>query len=289
MVNIDQHDHSGGPNKGVPINTSGIADFAITYNLLNANVVDPATGVGVNALLPNQIQILGILRSIFQLATVTGFIAKNGTIANARTFADSSTIVWTNPAGVSGDPIANLSSSVTTSVSGTANQIDVSANVLGVQTVSLSTNVINANQSLFRANVGAVQSSVTGDGTLYKVLYPNSVINQGSNYDDVTSIYTVPVTGNYLISASALLSNITAASGYTTILQISVNAVITDTIYNITAPSLTSIVPYELAIGSQLMRLNANDTIEIYLSVTSSGGKTIDVTGGNFTGLLLPA
>lgn len=26
MVNVDQHDHTGGPNKGVPIGTGGIAD-----------------------------------------------------------------------------------------------------------------------------------------------------------------------------------------------------------------------------------------------------------------------
>jgi hypothetical protein len=289
MVNIDQHDHSGGPNKGVPIGTSGVADFSITYNKLNANVVDPTTGIGVNALLPNQLQILGLLKNIFQIATATGFIAKNGVLANARTFQDTATVVWTNPAGVAGNPSANLAATVTTSVAGTAHQIDASAVSLGVQTLSLSTNVINANQSCFRSNVTLPQTNVTGDGTQYKVLFGNVVFNQGSNFNSGTSVYTAPETGNYLISASTLLSDIVAAAGFVTILQIAINTVITDTIYYNPGPTITSIVDFELATGNQLMRLTAADTVEIYLTVFSSGGKTIDVTGGNFTALLLPA
>lgn len=111
MVNIDQHDHSGGPNKGVPIASAGIADGSITYSKLNANVVDPTTGVGVNGALPNQIQMLGILKNLYQLATATGFLAKNGSLVTARTFQNSSTVTWTNADGSGGNPSAavNLS------------------------------------------------------------------------------------------------------------------------------------------------------------------------------------
>lgn len=35
MVNVDQHDHTGGPNKGVPIGTGGIADGSVTFAKLN--------------------------------------------------------------------------------------------------------------------------------------------------------------------------------------------------------------------------------------------------------------
>jgi hypothetical protein len=111
MVNIDQHDHSGGPNKGVPIASAGIADGSITYPKLNANVVDPTTGIGVNAGLPNQIQMLGILKNLYQLATATGFLTKNGSAVAARTFQNSSTVTWTNADGSGGNPSAavNLS------------------------------------------------------------------------------------------------------------------------------------------------------------------------------------
>jgi hypothetical protein len=105
LINIDQHDHSGGPNKGLPITTSGLSPFSVTYDKLNANVVDPTTGIGVSGSLPNQLQILGLLKNIFQLVTTSGFISKDGVLAHARTFqSSSSSLVWTNPDGVSGDP-----------------------------------------------------------------------------------------------------------------------------------------------------------------------------------------
>ncbi len=100
MVNIDQHDHSGGPNKGVPIATSGIADGSITYAKLNANVADNLTGIGTaGAAGPNQLSMLGLLKNIFQLVATNGFISKDGSLAHARTFqGTASQIAITNPA-----------------------------------------------------------------------------------------------------------------------------------------------------------------------------------------------
>ena len=111
MINLDQHDHTGGPNKGLPITSSGLADFSVTYNKLNSNVVDPLTGIGVNSTpgLQNQLQILGILRNLFQLASSgsnTGFVSMNGTTVAARTFQNTSSVTWTNADGIAGDPSA---------------------------------------------------------------------------------------------------------------------------------------------------------------------------------------
>lgn len=291
MVNIDQHDHSGGPNKGVPINTSGIADFAITYNLLNANVVDPTTGVGVNALLPNQIQILGLLRSIFQLATATGFLTKNGTIANARTFQDTATIEWTNPAGVAGNPSANLAATVTTNVQGTANQIDASAVVLGVQTLSLSANVVNANQSAFKGNATTPQSNVTGDGSSYTVLFGSvsgtPVFNQGNNYNTGTSVYTAPITGNYFFQTTVALNGIATTSNFT-VFQFVINGTPTYTMF--AEQDIADVSGSAVIQGGQIMRLTAGDTVSVLLNVTNFASiKSVNVIGGDFTGLLLPA
>jgi hypothetical protein len=116
MVNVDQHDHSGGPNKGVPIGSTGLADFSVTYNKLNANVVDLTTGIGVSGALPNQLQILGLLKNIYQLVTSAGFISKNGSAATARTFQSSGgQIDITNPDGAAGNPDFNLNASFYTS------------------------------------------------------------------------------------------------------------------------------------------------------------------------------
>lgn len=123
MINLDQHDHSGGPNKGLPITSSGLADFSVTYRKLSSNVVDPLTGIGVNSTpgLQNQLQILGILRNLFQLASVpgVGFVAMNGTTVAARSFQNSSSISWSNPSGILGDPSASLIAPVSVSNGGT--------------------------------------------------------------------------------------------------------------------------------------------------------------------------
>lgn len=108
MINIDQHDHSGGPNKGLPIATEGLGDFSVTFDKLNANVVDPTTGIGTSLAFPNQLVLLDPLKNIFQLAPAVGFLTMNGTLANVRTFADSATVTWTNANGASGNPQANV-------------------------------------------------------------------------------------------------------------------------------------------------------------------------------------
>jgi len=108
MVNIDQHDHSGGPNKGLPIATEGLGAFAVTFDKLNVNVVDPTTGIGTSLVLPNQIVMLDPLKSIFQLAPASGFLTLDGTDAHARTFQNSSSVTWTNADGVAGNPSASV-------------------------------------------------------------------------------------------------------------------------------------------------------------------------------------
>jgi len=106
MVNVDQHDHSGSPNKGVPITSSGLSDFSVTYKKLANDVADPSTGIGVSATQPNKLQVLGLLKNIYNLAPVSGFITKDGVTSHARTFQATSTIGWNNPDGVAGDPSA---------------------------------------------------------------------------------------------------------------------------------------------------------------------------------------
>jgi hypothetical protein len=119
MVNIDQHDHSGGPTKGVPISSAGIADGSITFNKLNPNVADNATGIGTaGSLGANQLSILGLLKSIYQIATASGFISKNGTGAFARTITGTANkVTVTSGDGVAGNPTLTLPSTIYSNIS----------------------------------------------------------------------------------------------------------------------------------------------------------------------------
>lgn len=110
MTNLDQHDHSGAPNKGVPISTSGIAANSITYQLLNNNVIAP--GGGLEFVVPttqNQIQVAGVLKGIFGLSS-NGFITRTGaTTAATRTLTGTAgKITVTNGDGVAGNPVFTL-------------------------------------------------------------------------------------------------------------------------------------------------------------------------------------
>lgn len=109
MYNIDQHDHSGEPNKGLPIATEGLGNGSVTYPKLNVNVADPTTGIGTSSVLQNQLIILDLLKNIFQLPLGTdGFITKDGILAHARTFQNSSSVTWTNADGIAGNPSASV-------------------------------------------------------------------------------------------------------------------------------------------------------------------------------------
>jgi len=97
MVNIDQHDHSGGPTGGVPIASSGIADGSITYQKLNTNVADTTTGIGTHVgPFANQLYLMGNLASIYQLnipTPVAGLLSINGNAASALTLPST---IYTN-------------------------------------------------------------------------------------------------------------------------------------------------------------------------------------------------
>lgn len=111
MMNVDQHDHSGGPNKGVPIQTSGLADFSVTYDKLNSNVVDSTTGIGTQGgSFQNRLQLLGYLANLYQrsiAASPVGFVVMNGGVAEVRTFQDTASVKWMNANGT-GVPSANV-------------------------------------------------------------------------------------------------------------------------------------------------------------------------------------
>jgi hypothetical protein len=84
MINVDQHDHSGPPDKGVPITSAGLAAGSVTFDKLNANVADNTTGIGTEAGgSANKLTLLGLVKAIYQMSPNVGLIGANGTVATA--------------------------------------------------------------------------------------------------------------------------------------------------------------------------------------------------------------
>jgi hypothetical protein len=73
LDNIDAHDHSGAPNKGIPIGTAGIQDGAITPDKLSTEILAEATAQTTNAS-PTQATSISVAES--QSVTISGrFVA----------------------------------------------------------------------------------------------------------------------------------------------------------------------------------------------------------------------
>lgn len=105
MLNLDTHDHSGPPNKGVPISSAGLAAGSVTRDKLNANVF----GAGVHPDANNAIEVDGVLLPIFQLGTNGLIVRTSGSTAASRTITGTANqITVTNGDGVAGNPTLSL-------------------------------------------------------------------------------------------------------------------------------------------------------------------------------------
>lgn len=258
MANIDQHDHTGGPTNGVLINTSALADGSVTYNKLASNVADPTTGVGVNGGMPNQIILLGILPNIFNISTGVGFIAKNGTAADAFT------------------------------ITGTAGEVAVASGdgTAGNPTLSLAPIVTKTTQPAFLANADTV-SNVTGDGTLYTVTFGAGGANtfdQNGDFDG-TSTFTVPTTGIYLVQCTLNMTTLTVQMT-TGLIKISVatTGAVDYPEFNGNPGAIRNLGNGLILSISQLCKLQATATVTVSVTL-SNGAKVAGIQDGTFSAI----
>lgn len=141
------------------------------------------------------------------LATGTNCIAFNSRISTgtASIFSITSTGSVTVENSI-------LQSSNASTVTGTGTFIESANAYESTRNPATTTKlIVNNEHTGFFAQVTGGLTNVTGDGTIYTIIYNTEVQDFGGNYNPATGVYTAPYTGWYQFNASAFLNALTAS------------------------------------------------------------------------------
>lgn len=270
FINIDQHDHSGGPNKGVPITTAGIAPNSITYNLLNANVADNDTGIGTDGSMgANQLSLLGLLKNLYALSLTSevGIIAANGPAVSAATITGTTNqIAVAHGTGYNGASAAN-------------------------PTISLAPITSNVGfQPAFCAVITVAQTMCTGNGFDYPVPFPDTDVEksfvQASCFTSPN--FKAPITGVYSFTVYLSLTNIDAMLNTEVVLSFVNNT--SSAAYSTFNGNLSAIRNTgggAIMSFAQICKMTAGDTLTVHLKGSGNISNNINISDGVFAGTLM--
>lgn len=137
--------------------------------------------------------------------------------------------------------------------------------------------ITTAAQPSFSAFLSSTQSNVTGDGTIYQIIFDAVDFNQGVNpgYNDSTGIFTAPSAGIYEFFAQCSMT------GITTLTSSVFNIVTSNRIFT-TQPSLTTGSNTVFQLFCRIF-LSASDTASVTIQTVDAGGKINDVFGNATT------
>ena len=128
---------------------------------------------------------------------------------------------------------------------------------------------------IFSAYNSSTDSNVTGDGTLYTVIFDTELVDSASAYNNATGIFTAPTTGNYMFSTSlridGLLSGHTEGGGFFT------GSARDNRFYvgNLGAFAASGVIDFS---GSFIIPMTAGDTMSVQF-YAANATKVVDVVG----------
>ena len=130
-------------------------------------------------------------------------------------------------------------------------------------------------QCAFFAQLNADLGNITGDGTVFQIPCDNVIIDQNSNYDPLTGIFTAPVLGNYILGASintqGLIPNMSVYC---------LKCVTSSREYRLVemGANIPSSASQTLQIASNIFaRMNANDTAYFTIQVAGTSSKVVSL------------
>lgn len=206
------------------------------------------------------------------------------TVTNSSNTATSSAnILSTVGGGTAADPTFQAVVSGVTTWTWGADNSDSDSWVLAASTALGTTNVMRVAttgeityplQSSFLAYLNTGVSNVTGDGTVYTLIYDTEVFDRNSDFNLGTSTFTAPVTGLYFLGYETLVgggTSITVAQGKiaTTARTYQRGGTV------LLGGTITSFTTMDCVLAD----MTAGDTATITVESTDSGGKVDDISG----------
>jgi len=134
------------------------------------------------------------------------------------------------------------------------------------------------NSPRFGAWLNNTQNGVTGDGTVYTIIFNNEIQDNGDHYDNTTGVFTSPITGDYIFTYSLALTGFAA---HTTLEAWLVAGA--DTFYAINCdPTNIKTSGTTIYINGSHKISSLGSTSTAYVQVRVSGStKTINMVSGN--------
>lgn len=144
--------------------------------------------------------------------------------------------------------------------------------------------VQQSGQPSFLVYLSATATNATGDNTIYTIAYNTEIVDQGSNF--ASNTFTAPVNGQYLLTATADLDQLSTANHTEYAITITTSNRNYSRVYSDIPTSLTRSAVALTVIAD----MDANDTAIVKVTV-SGASKVVDISGDSsftyFSGTLL--
>lgn len=126
---------------------------------------------------------------------------------------------------------------------------------------------------------GAAQNNVTGNATLYTIIYGTEIYDQNADFD-ATSTFTAPVTGRYAFGGTLYLNGLTASATLMALRLVASNR--TFLVHQYDIQSMVSsgqiLIPWSMNVD-----MDAADTATVAVAVSGEASDVVDVAAGTVT------